>query len=220
RWKVKKGKITAFEISRKEKIRINRYWFISNEDMELTLDLKNDFCIKYIKKQIQKRDIILYEQLGFKKKSLVNSDGKSFSSEIIIPYFKKDPSIFRSSPSGIIKRKKNVRKMFYPGEEWLYFKISLSVTKSDFILIKLYKHLILENNNAITNWFFIRYYDPSPHLRIRLKTDNQRINEISNILLKILNEDLNNSLINDISINTYKRELTRYKYNLIKLSEL
>src|SRR5699024_4764787 len=65
-----------------------------------------------------------------------------------------------------------------------------------------------------------RYYDPSPHLRIRLKTDNQRINEISNILLKILNEDLNNSLINDISINTYKRELTRYKYNLIKLSEL
>lgn len=114
------------------------------------------------------------------------------------------------------------RRLFYPGSEWIYFKIYTGVKTSDIILFDIIKPLVqqLQNENLIEKWFFIRYSDPKPHLRIRFKITN--IHTYNYILEKInfqFGEYLNSREISNIIIDTYKRELERYGKNTIEDAE-
>ncbi len=113
-------------------------------------------------------------------------------------------------------------RIFYPGSEWLYFKIYTGVKTSDIFLLEVIKPLAeqLQNENVITKWFFIRYNDPKPHLRIRFNINN--LNNYNYILAKInslFGEYLNSGEISNIIIDTYKRELERYGENTIEYAE-
>lgn len=114
------------------------------------------------------------------------------------------------------------RRIFYPGSEWLYFKIYTGVKTSDIFLLELIKPLVeqLKNENVITKWFFIRYNDPKPHLRIRFNIVN--LNNYNYILEKInslIGEFLNSGEISNVIIETYKRELERYGESSIEYAE-
>lgn len=80
--------------------------------------------------------------------------------------------------------------------------------------------LKLKTNNYISKWFFIRYHDPKPHLRIRFCLDNT---EDYPIILKKVDEKLQEFVgsgeISNISIETYSREIERYGKNTIEDAE-
>jgi thiopeptide-type bacteriocin biosynthesis protein len=112
-------------------------------------------------------------------------------------------------------------RIFYPGSEWLYFKIYTGVKTSEFLL-EVIKPFVeqLQNENKIKKWFFIRYNDPKPHLRIRFNINN--VNNYNYILEKInslFGEYLNSGEISNVVIDTYKRELERYGENTIEYAE-
>ena len=112
-------------------------------------------------------------------------------------------------------------RIFYPGSEWLYFKIYTGVKTSEFLL-EVIKPFVeqLQNENKIKKWFFIRYNDPKPHLRIRFNISNP--NKFYILLHKIsslFGEYLNSGEISNIIIDTYKRELERYGENTIEYAE-
>lgn len=114
-------------------------------------------------------------------------------------------------------------RIFYPGSEWLYFKIYTGVKTSDIFLLEVIKPLVeqLQNEHVIKKWFFIRYNDPKPHLRIRFNISN--LNNYNYILEKINSlfdeEYMNSREISNIIIDTYKRELERYGENTIEYAE-
>lgn len=113
-------------------------------------------------------------------------------------------------------------RIFYPGNEWLYFKIYTGVKTSDLFLLEAIKPLIeqLQNENLIKKWFFIRYNDPKPHLRIRFNISN--LNNYNYFLEKInsqFGEYLNSREISNVTIDTYKRELERYGESSIEYAE-
>jgi thiopeptide-type bacteriocin biosynthesis protein len=112
-------------------------------------------------------------------------------------------------------------RIFYPGSEWIYFKIYTGVKTSEFLL-EVIKPFVeqLQNENKIKKWFFIRYNDPKPHLRIRFNISN--LNNYNYILGKInslFGEYLNSGEISNIIIDTYKRELERYGESSIEYAE-
>ena len=112
-------------------------------------------------------------------------------------------------------------RIFYPGSEWLYFKIYTGVKTSEFLL-EVIKPFVeqLQNENKIKKWFFIRYNDPKPHLRIRF---NITIPNNYYILLHEISsrfeEYLNSGEISNVIIDTYKRELERYGEKTIEYAE-
>ena len=114
-------------------------------------------------------------------------------------------------------------RIFYPGSEWIYFKIYTGVKTSDIFLLEVIKPLVeqLQNEHVIKKWFFIRYNDPKPHLRIRFNISN--LNNYNYILEKINSlfdeEYMNSREISNIIIDTYKRELERYGENTIEYAE-
>jgi len=116
----------------------------------------------------------------------------------------------------------SANRKFLPGSEWIYFKIYTGVKTSDIILLEVLKPLIEEfkSEKLIQKWFFIRYSDPKPHLRIRF---NITIPNNYYILLHEISsrfeEYLNSGEISNVIIDTYKRELERYGENTIEYAE-
>jgi thiopeptide-type bacteriocin biosynthesis protein len=105
-----------------------------------------------------------------------------------------------------------IRK-FAPGSEWLYVKMYTGIKTADIILEEVIKPLTenLQRENYISKWFFIRYNDPKPHIRIRFELINSKDND--SILTQInesLKEFIASGEISNYQIDTYNREIERY----------
>nr|WP_262921341.1 thiopeptide-type bacteriocin biosynthesis protein [Elizabethkingia bruuniana] len=109
-----------------------------------------------------------------------------------------------------------------PGSEWLYFKIYTGIKTTDIILEEVIPSVLsyFQENNLILKWFFIRYSDPKPHLRIRfLLINSKEYNNILNYIHNVLDTYVESGEINNIQLDTYKRELERYGYKTIEDAE-
>lgn len=106
-----------------------------------------------------------------------------------------------------------INKRIYPiGSEWLYIKLYCVPFFSDKILLYVGKYLkSLIDSKKIRIFFFVRYYDPAPHIRIRIKIISGNIEDI---ISKLYNT-LPNGLVDDIKIESYNRELERYPIEII-----
>jgi len=116
--------------------------------------------------------------------------------------------------------KKETRN-FYPGDEWLYFRIYTGIKTADNILISLKSILNkLKKENIISGFFFLRYSDPDFHIRLRIRLVH--INNLGHAIIqcnKNLKKACNDNLIGRVEIGTYNRELERYSEEHIQLSE-
>ncbi|WP_223599892.1 thiopeptide-type bacteriocin biosynthesis protein [Chryseobacterium sp. GVT01B] len=113
-------------------------------------------------------------------------------------------------------------RKFIPGSEWLYLKIYTGIKTSDSILEEVIQPLLdyFMESNYIMKWFFIRYNDPKPHLRLRLKLNT--IENYNTILEKInysFQPYVDSGEISLVAIETYIREIERYGQNTIEDAE-
>lgn len=109
-----------------------------------------------------------------------------------------------------------------PGCEWLFLKIYTGVKTADFILEEAILPLIetFQENDFISKWFFIRYNDPKPHLRLRFRLKNTNdYDKIFNEINISLREYINSGEISNILIDTYNREIERYGENTMEEAE-
>jgi thiopeptide-type bacteriocin biosynthesis protein len=116
----------------------------------------------------------------------------------------------------------NVQKTFTIGSEWLYYKIYCGVKTADDVLLKVIKPLCdqLLKDECIDQWFFIRYNDPDPHLRVRFHTTGSNsILRIINLMHERTEYFIEQRQIWDLQIATYERELTRYGATNIGIAE-
>jgi len=112
-----------------------------------------------------------------------------------------------------------MQRTFIPGSDWLYLKIYTGIKTSDSILEEVIQPLIefFQTNGYISEWFFIRYYDPRSHLRIRLKlNDPQYYNEILTAAHRLFQPYIDSGEIFTIMTDTYNREMERYGKNTME----
>lgn len=107
-----------------------------------------------------------------------------------------------------------------PGNDWLYFEIYCHPVRANEILLNEIRPLLVEIKMQIDKWFFIRYDDPMPHIRLRLHLRNPI--EGYPIMGKIrsrMEPYLKTGLIADLQVKTYFRETWRYGDKRIGLTE-
>ncbi|MDC8101637.1 thiopeptide-type bacteriocin biosynthesis protein [Chryseobacterium rhizosphaerae] len=115
-----------------------------------------------------------------------------------------------------------IKRKFVPGSEWLYFKIYTGIKTADIILEESIEPLVayFKENNLISQWFFIRYSDPNPHLRLRFKlTQTENYTDVLQKVNTTLTEYTNSGEISNILIDIYNREIERYGSNTIEEAE-
>ncbi|RNA61963.1 lantibiotic dehydratase [Chryseobacterium nematophagum] len=115
-----------------------------------------------------------------------------------------------------------MKRKLPPGSDWLYLKIYTGVKTADLILEEAIQPLIeyFYENDYISKWFFIRYNDPKPHIRIRFKLSTvQHYNEVLAKIKEILEEYIDSGEISNIVVDTYLREIERYGEKTIEEAE-
>lgn len=115
-----------------------------------------------------------------------------------------------------------VKRTYIPGQEWLYLKVYCGFKTADDIVVKIIlpisKQLTIEKK--ISKWFFIRYSDPENHIRLRLNlTSNIFFNEVVQRINSEIEKLIKHQIIWKVTIDTYFRELERYRPELIDYAE-
>ncbi|MGV9375660.1 thiopeptide-type bacteriocin biosynthesis protein [Nonomuraea sp. NPDC003707] len=89
-----------------------------------------------------------------------------------------------------------------PGDRWWAFHIVADPDDEDEVIRVLGNHL--ERRKA--QWFFVRYDDPVRHLRIRIRSEDTNVIEMSQVLRVLAGKDL----VTTFSIEPYRPETRRY----------
>lgn len=109
-----------------------------------------------------------------------------------------------------------------PGDSWLYYKIYCGEKTADRLLVDVIHPLMeaVQKEGWVSHWFFIRYSDPLPHIRLRMYVvDPEHLGVLILRLHQALQPWVQNDTVHHLSIDTYQRELERYGVEHMELVE-
>lgn len=209
----------------KKRYNLSQYAVMTVGDNELLLDLKNKVCQFILLKEVNRYDVVLYENIHTKETCFIEEDGNKFTNEIVIALGSHRPIYTpkKALPSAL---QKSLTRVFPPGSEWLYIKIYSGSKNVEDILIHVIGDFAAEliNKKIIDKWFFIKYNDPEHHIRVRFHCTEPTNKSHEWYLITEQLQNLINAFIVEeqaikITVDTYFREMERYGEETIELSE-
>ncbi|AUG76447.1 hypothetical protein CFP65_1558 [Kitasatospora sp. MMS16-BH015] len=103
------------------------------------------------------------------------------------------------------------RTVYGPGSRWLYAKLYCSTVRQDEVLSRELPELLAALPPEVDRWFFLRYLDPAPHLRLRFHGDPAALNSRLLPALSAWAERLAaTGVIERLVLDSYEPELERY----------
>src|SRR5579871_486905 len=210
---------------------VPRYVYLSSADNRLLLDLENAQQRDELRREVAElkegNSLLLEEVLPSPHEVWVDGPDGRYMVEITVPLLRCEPEtraeVDEAKRQAAPKQKLSVGRfvpeitpslrMSPPGSTWLFMKLYCSHELQNGLIagpLRALAHDTL-NEKMADEWFFIRYADPDPHLRLRFRGDPQ---VLTRRLLPILC-DWGNWLMNEgpcvkFVFDTYDREIERY----------
>lgn len=187
----------------------------------LPIDLQNPLGVECLVSELKDRGRAwLIEVVPESTNGAVQGPEGLYQHELVIPYTRRLPSQSTQRPPESMTVAANgpasgntPARVFPPGSEWCFLELYAAPSLHDEILI----HVIspqtrsLLNSRVIDSWFFIRYEDPTPHLRLRLHSrSNAEAKLAADLLCSSFAPLVERGQISRVVINTYHREVERY----------
>lgn len=187
-------------------------------DQTLCFSLNEVSDIVALIQYMQKQDSVYVDEVNLPQYAVVKDEElKPYLAQYILSIYN-NQNIYR--PSLVKQAEPEVKRVFPPGSEWLYFEIFCHQQRTDQLLIACIEPFLVSNEKYINKWFFIRYDENGNHLRLRvLLNDIQEGQTLISNLTELLESYLHSGLVSDIQVKTYTRELERYSANLIEDAE-
>ncbi|WP_158538545.1 lantibiotic dehydratase [Chitinophaga skermanii] len=216
----------AFLQTYREKWNMPARVMMAQADNELLLDLENDIAIGLLFENLAKVDVQLKEYLFAGEVTVVRDEQQaSYANELLIPlhFTPKEKPIITTISAVKKVTSHTITRSFSPGSEWLYVKIYGGYLVGEDVLANYLSTQLTEwkANDLLEEYFFIRYADPKPHIRLRIKNTAQPA--YNQQLLQQLESDLQpyiqSGQIAAIQCDTYVRELERYGSATMEMSE-
>lgn len=193
--------------------KIDRYvWMRDSRNDRLLTDLDTDVGRRLLTAQVkaQKASEIFFEETLFEDAEswIRDEQQSSYAAEFVASVF--FPGATR--PQIAIAEKQvfsTEDRVIPPGSDWLYLKAYCAPASIDYLLATHIDPLIsrLRDDGWEGSWFFIRYQDPLPHIRLRIGNASSSIQQQCLDFFGVL---VKQGLLNRIVIDTYERELERY----------
>nr|BBH87573.1 lantibiotic dehydratase [Thermosporothrix sp. COM3] len=204
--------------------RVPRYVYLSHFDNRLLLDLEHPLCVAELREELTKaKDGLRLEEMlpDFSHLWLRNAEGQPYVAELVVPVLLRDRALLqRSSEQAAIQQKvypprpvSQLERRQLPGEAWTYLKLYTVPGRHDEVIAGPLRTLVaaLQEACLIDRWFFLRYADPAPHLRVRFHASSEQHQET--VLLSVLDwarELVRRGIISNIVMESYDREIERY----------
>ncbi len=199
--------------------KVPRYIKIIDFDNYLFIDTHSESMFELFINELSKKKFFQFIDADEIMNTSILSDKHTYYvNEIICSSFFDNinkPQLFNQRPLSYYSKENRFKDL---GKEWLYLKL-YHPNNIDNDLLIYYIPGFIQRNKLENHFYFIRYADPYPHIRLRIKVGNQlliiieRINEMISILRR-------KKLIINATFDGYNREIERYggQY-LIKYAE-
>lgn len=199
-----------------------RFVLLTEADNQLLIDFENVISVETFIEYIKKRENVrLVEMFPGPDGLCAHGPEGSFTHEVVIPFVRQQP---RAAKAEKPKASSDVRvespaiasgvqRSFLPGSEWLFAKIYGSSSHLDRILLEHVKPLVEKvfASGDVDNWFFIRYGDPHPHLRLRVHGDPRTLSAaVLPQLWECIERQRRQGRTWRVQLDTYEREIERY----------
>jgi thiopeptide-type bacteriocin biosynthesis protein len=214
---IKDAELTELITSHFTKNQIPNSITITQGDNQLPIDIRNTTCLKILIQDLKKyKSLVLQECLFNENNLVVNGPEGAYTNEIIVPWHRevgvKESQQLNGSRKLIETKAISNQRTYLPGSEWHYVKIYCGVKTADHILTEVIKPVteMLLQTGIISKFFFIRYYDPDHHLRVRFRGEGNFYAEVTNKLNEALMPYFQENLVSNIQTEIYKQEVERY----------
>lgn len=206
-----------------ENYKLDHIVLLAEGDNELYIDCRTSHGQGILCGKLRKGAVILYEFLNPGEPILKNSKKQSFLNELVIPFMSKIESINVPALQTVVPQHSPIRT-FPPGTRWSYIKLYCAPSVMDEILRTSIHNIAdqLQEQGIVDKWFFVRFNDPAPHLRIRFHHPESFPNAFqatTEIFQTQLNPLIEHNKIMGIQYDTYERELERYGLETIETAE-
>jgi thiopeptide-type bacteriocin biosynthesis protein len=205
---------------------VPRYAYVQAMDNRLLLDLENPLMAAQLRDELRKlrgQGLLTLEELlpDFEHLWLRDEQGDGYFSEIVVPLLRADAV----APAARSEEKREhpcppprrvispVERSAFPGEAWVYLKLYAALSQHEELLCGPLRELValLQERALLDRWFFIRYADPEPHLRLRLRAqDGVDPLAILALVLPWSAQLARRGQIRQVALDTYEREVERY----------
>jgi thiopeptide-type bacteriocin biosynthesis protein len=139
---------------------------------------------------------------------------------VLHPFVRKEPVAQQAAaatgdeePKSAVTRVSAANRLRPPGSDWLFAKLYCpAVLEEEFLTgaVRDFCHDISRKTLA-NGWFFVRYSDPDPHIRLRFRGDPNRL--ISGLLPEVCSwggDMIAEGICQRFAFDTYDREIERY----------
>ena len=196
----------------RETMRWPRIVELADGDNLLPIDLDNVLSVESFVHQVKSRPAAEVIEMFPPPEALcaLGPEGR-FVHEIVVPFVraeKKADIPDRASPKPV-----RTSRRFTPGSDWLYVKLYCGEATADLVLRELVHPLTSSTieSGASDRWFFIRYGDPDPHIRLRLHGERRRLREeVEPRVVQEVERFVREGLVWRVQCDTYEREVERY----------
>lgn len=208
RWRLPAGSDLPEVLARWQ---VPRYVYLTVSDNRLLLDLDDPAQAEQLRVELAHgKPIVLHEALpGPEHAWLPGADG-NYLSELVVPLVLASPARQEPVRASPVRPLADLvgQRLRPPGSDWLYTKLYLPETGADALIAEDIREFAAELRHAglIDNWFFIRYRDPDPHLRLRLHGTP----EILAATLEWANRLVDAGRCQRFCLDTYDQEVERY----------
>ncbi|MEU8926173.1 lantibiotic dehydratase [Kitasatospora sp. NPDC048545] len=197
--------------------------YLTMADNRLLLDLDDPGQVEQLRAEARssRAGLLLQEALPDTADAWVPGTDGVFMSELVAPLVLRpqpaaqavpqpEPAVAQPEPAAPVPVRDRVR---LPGSDWLFAKFYGDRDQENALLAGPLRRLceMAEVSGLAQQWFFIRYTDPDPHLRLRFKGDQEALTrhllpEVARLAAELTDQGLLSRLV----IDTYERELERY----------
>ena len=207
RWLVDRAALDDFQQWR-AKWQVPRHVFLTARDNRLLLDLDQPAHLAQLR--TESLPLVLDEALpGLDQAWLPGPDGH-YVGEFMVPLVR---VAAQAAPEPRVVIKENTRRSWPPGSEWLYAKLYHLPTYEEDLIAQAFRDFAAEVGEAglAEDWFFLRYSDPDPHLRIRFRGDADTVTtELAPRLLRWGSKLVADGYCRRLCLDTYEPEVERY----------
>ena len=201
----------------REKWRVPRYVYIVDDDNRLLVDLDHPMGIAELAHEVRKGDrrVTVHEMLPtFGEQWLADENGETYCDEIVVPLIVREAADAARSPLPISRNTASSGiHLHMPGGLWSFIKLYSSFSQHDGIIASSLRSLVesLRAEDVVDRWFYIRYADPSPHLRIRFRAvDEEASPYVLHRLMAWSRDTISAGHAVEFTVDGYRPEVDRY----------
>jgi thiopeptide-type bacteriocin biosynthesis protein len=196
---------------------VPRYVHVGYGDNRLLLDLELPEHVEELRAEAARSEqdgLLVQEALPAPDEHWLRGPGGRYAAEVVVPMMLDRREPRPSDARGVVRTPHHhAERLRPPGSEWLYLKLYCPRSAEDDVVVMHVAPMAdrLCRDGSADRWFFVRYADPDPHLRIRLHGAPERLLRESLPALCALGADLmKDAACLRFGLDTYDREIDRF----------